>query len=85
MEVPRLGVESELQLPAYTTTVATVDPSHICDLCCSLQQNQLLNPLSVAGDQTRILMNTSWVFNPLSHSGNSLQSVLNPLCHSGSS
>ena len=28
-EVPRLGIESELQLPAYTT--ATPDPSRICD------------------------------------------------------
>ena len=26
MEVPRLGVESELQLPAYTTAAATPDP-----------------------------------------------------------
>ena len=31
-EVPRLGVKSELQLPAYTTITATPDPSHICDL-----------------------------------------------------
>ena len=31
-EVPRLGVESELQLPAYTTATATWDPSHICEL-----------------------------------------------------
>ena len=28
----RLGVESELQLPAYTTVAAMRDPSHICDL-----------------------------------------------------
>ena len=27
MEVPRLGVESELQLPAYTTTTAMPDLS----------------------------------------------------------
>ena len=26
MEVPRLGVESELQLPAYTTAIAMQDP-----------------------------------------------------------
>ena len=26
MEVPRLGVESELQLPAYTTATAMQDP-----------------------------------------------------------
>ena len=32
MEVPRLGVESELQLPAYTTVTATCDLSGICDL-----------------------------------------------------
>ena len=32
MKVPRLGVESELQLPAYTTVTATRDPSHIFDL-----------------------------------------------------
>ena len=30
MEVLRLGIESELQLPAYAT--ATLDPSHVCDL-----------------------------------------------------
>ena len=32
MEVPRLGVESELQLLAYTTATATQDPTRICDL-----------------------------------------------------
>ena len=32
MEVLSLGVESELQLPAYATATATQDPSHICDL-----------------------------------------------------
>ena len=26
MEVPRLGVKSELQLPAYTTATAMLDP-----------------------------------------------------------
>ena len=31
-EVPRPGVESELQLPAYTTATAMLDPSHICNL-----------------------------------------------------
>ena len=29
MEVSRLGVASELHLPAYTTATATLDPSHI--------------------------------------------------------
>ena len=32
MRVPRLGVKSELQLPAYTTLTATWDPSRVCDL-----------------------------------------------------
>ena len=32
MEVSRLGVKSEIQLPAYTTTTAMWDPSCICDL-----------------------------------------------------
>ena len=35
MDVPRLGVEWELQLPAYPSATATSDPSHICDLHCS--------------------------------------------------
>ena len=38
MEVPRLGVESELQQPAYTTVTATPDLRHICDLQHSSQQ-----------------------------------------------
>ena len=32
MEIPRLGVELELQLPAYATATATWDPSGICDM-----------------------------------------------------
>ena len=32
MEVPRLGVKSEVQLPAYTTATVTWDPSLVCDL-----------------------------------------------------
>ena len=32
MDVPGLGVELELQLPAYTTAIATPDSSHIDDL-----------------------------------------------------
>ena len=47
---PRLGVESEVQLPAYTTTTATPDLSRICDLHHRLQQCQILNPLSKTRD-----------------------------------
>ena len=50
MEVPRLRVESELQLPAYTTATATWDPSRSCKLHHSSWQCQILNPLSEARD-----------------------------------
>ena len=58
MEVTKLGVELELKLPAYTTATAMLDPSHICDLCHSLLQCRILNPLSEAKDQTLMLMDT---------------------------
>ena len=60
MEVPRLGVKSELQLPAYATATATATPdlSHICDLHPSSRQRRILNPLSEAGDGTCVLMDT---------------------------
>ena len=32
MEVPKLGVESELQLPAYDTATAMPDPNHVCSI-----------------------------------------------------
>ena len=60
-EVPRLGVESELQLAAYTTATATCDPSHICDLHHCSRQRRILNPLSEARDRTCILMHASQV------------------------
>ena len=59
MEVPRLGVESELQLPAYTTAIATRDLSHIYNLHLSSQQRQILNAPNEARDQTSILMDAS--------------------------
>ena len=61
MEVPRLQVESELQLLAYSTAIATWDLSHICDLHHSSQQHRILNQLSEARDQTHILMGISRV------------------------
>ena len=45
MEVPRLGVESELLLPAYTTATAIQDLSYICNLHHSSRQRWILNPL----------------------------------------
>ena len=55
-EVSRLVVESELQLPAYVTSTAMWDLSHICNLHHRSQQHGILNPLSEARDQTHILM-----------------------------
>ena len=46
LEVPSLGVKSELQLPAYTTVTATWDPSRAFDLRHSSWQHWMLNPLS---------------------------------------
>ena len=60
MEVPGLGVKSELQLLAYPTVAATSDPSRVCDLQIAdlLTACQILNPLSEARDQTHILTDT---------------------------
>ena len=61
VEVPRPGVELELQLPAYTTATATLDLSCVCHLHHSSRQCGILNPLSKARDRTRILMDPSCV------------------------
>ena len=76
MEVPRLGAELKLQLPAYTTAIAMPDPRHVCNLHHSSQQRWTLNPRSEARNQTHILIDTSLVLNPLNHSGNSTESIL---------
>ena len=57
MEVPRLGVQSEVQLRA--TAIATRDLSHICSLYHSSQKCRILNPLIKARDPACILMDTS--------------------------
>ena len=61
MEVPRLGVQSELELLAYTTATATQDPSRVWDLHHSSRQRQILNPTSETRDRTCILMDTRQV------------------------
>ena len=62
MEVPRLGVELQLYLPAYTTATATSYPSHACELHHSSPQSGILNPLSEARDGTCVLMDTSLIW-----------------------
>ena len=44
MEVARLGVKLEQQLPAYTTATARPDPSCICNLHHSSRQCRILSP-----------------------------------------
>ena len=68
MEVPRLGVKLEPQMHAYATATASPDPEPHLQ---ALPRCQILNLLSEATDQTRILMDTSWVLNALSHSRSS--------------
>ena len=61
MEVLRLGVESELQLPAYVMATAMPDLSCLCNLHHSSRQLQILNQLSEARDRTWVLMDSSQV------------------------
>ena len=61
MQVPRLGAESELQMPAYDTATETQDLSHVCDLNHSSWKHWILNLLSEARDRTRNLMVTSQI------------------------
>ena len=61
MQVPRLGVESELYLMAYTTATSTPNPSRVCDLHYGSWQCQILNPPREARDRTCIFMDTSQI------------------------
>ena len=69
MEVPRLGVKSELHLLAYTTATAVQDPSLVFDFHHSSGQCQIFNPLKEVRDQTHILMDISQVHNPWASMG----------------
>ena len=84
IKVLRSGVKLELQLgpvpqpwqhgirnTSGNPATAMPDPSHICDLHHSSWQCWILNPVGEAKDQTHILVDTSWVHNPLSYNKNS--------------
>ena len=58
MEVAGPGIESELQLQAYTTATATPDLSKISNLHQSLWQCWILNPRSEAREETCMLTET---------------------------
>ena len=79
MEIPRLEIQWELQLPAYATATATAtqDPSHICDLHHSSWQGQIVNPLRDARDWTRNLMFPSWIRFHCATMGTPILSYLN--------
>ena len=70
------GVQSELQLPAYTTATATLDLSHICDLSHSSWQQQVLNTLDEVRDQTCVLMDASQIHFHCATDGNSPHYIL---------
>ena len=83
MEVPRVGIESELQPPAYTTATAMPDLSHVFNLHHSSQQCWILN-WARPGMEPKSSQRLCRVLNPLSHHGNSpacmsLFVLLNPL------
>ena len=61
MEIPRLGVESELCPLAYATATATPDPRHLCDLHHTSPQCWILKQVSGARDRTCVLMDTSQI------------------------
>ena len=61
MKVPRLGVETKLQLLTYTVATAMWHPSRVCCLHHSSWQCWILSPLREARDQTRVLLHTSQI------------------------
>ena len=61
LDIPRLGVKSELWLQANTTATAVQDPSLICDLHHSSQQHQIPDPLGEAKHRTCFFMDTSQI------------------------
>ena len=55
-EVPRLGVQSELQLTTYVRATATPDWSQVCELHHSSWQHRIPNPLIKVRDGSCNLM-----------------------------
>ena len=69
MEVPRPGVEPELQLLACTMATATLDLICVCKLHRSLQQHQILSNTGIEPASSWTLC---WTLNQLSHENSSL-------------
>ena len=65
------GVESKLQLPAYTTALARPEPRRVCDLCHSSWQCWIVNPTEW-GQGLNLCPHGYWLgLLPLSHDRNS--------------
>ena len=75
MDVPRLGVQSELYLPDYATATATLDLSCVCDPHHSSRQCWILNPLSKSRDRT-LHPHRYKSGSLLSHNGNSRRGLV---------
>ena len=71
MEVPRLGVRSN----CWPTPQPLQHGIWAATACSNARS---FNSLSEARDQTCVLVDTSWVLNPLSHSGNTYFYILIP-------
>ena len=82
MEVPRLGVELELQLPACTTATATLDLSHLCNLHLGSWQCQMTYTPSEAKDQTHIPADISQVHFHCTTTGTPRKAILKIKCMS---
>ena len=83
MKVPRLGVESELELLAYATATAMQDLSRVCDLHHSSWQWQICNHRGRPG----IELASSWMLvefvSPVPQLGNSEGLTLNVMVFGG--
>ena len=77
MEVPRLGIQSELQSPAYTRAAAMPDPSLVYNLHHSSRQCRILNPPSKARDGTHKLMVPSQIHFLCAMMGTPVNIILN--------
>ena len=71
VQVPRLGVESKLQLPAYTIATATLDLSHIWTYATVHGNARSLTYWARPGIKTASSQTLCQVPNPLSQNGNS--------------
>ena len=76
MDVLRLGVKSELQLPTYTTATATLDPVASVTYTTACRNARSLTQQLTLGMEPESSWTLYQVLNPLSHKGNSQYVIL---------